>query len=152
MPQFRRKQLPHGVPNWVKDGEIYFITINCLPRGKNQLANDSIADCIFDAVRNYEESSKWHVKLFLLMPDHLHGLISFNTREHQIRTLLQSFKRYLARISSIQWQRSYFEHRIRNQDELQEKAAYIRNNPVRAGLADTPEDWKYIRSSSPTKR
>jgi len=32
-----RKKLPHTIPQWVAEGSWFFITINCMPRGKNQL-------------------------------------------------------------------------------------------------------------------
>jgi hypothetical protein len=32
-----RKKLPHIIPQWVSEGSWFFITINCEPRGKNQL-------------------------------------------------------------------------------------------------------------------
>ena len=56
---------------------------------------------------------------------------------------MKAWKRYLARETGIEWQDGFFDHRIRNEDELREKAAYIRLNPVRAGLCNKPEDWPY---------
>ena len=32
-----REKLPHAIPQWVADGSWFFITINCVPPGKNQL-------------------------------------------------------------------------------------------------------------------
>jgi len=32
-----RKKLPHTVPQWVDEGSWFFITIKCVPKGKNQL-------------------------------------------------------------------------------------------------------------------
>jgi hypothetical protein len=41
------------------------------------------------------------------------------------------------------WQRDFFDHRLRDDESFEEKAAYILNNPVRAGLVNRFEDWPY---------
>lgn len=137
-----RKKLSHEIPSWVEDGEVYFITINCVPRGHNQLTHPHIAEAIGKSILFYQGASKWWIHLFLLMPDHLHGLISFGSNGSMSR-IVTNWKRYLATQCGIQWQRDFFDHRIRNSASLTEKWDYIRNNPVRAGLAQTPEDWPY---------
>jgi len=38
-----REKLPHTIPQWVADGSWFFITINCVPPGKNQLAAQTLA-------------------------------------------------------------------------------------------------------------
>jgi REP element-mobilizing transposase RayT len=144
MPDFERKQLPHGVPNWVADGAVYFVTINCRIRGEDQLTTKSKSEAIFEAFRHYESLGKWHVRLCLLMPDHLHALISFNTREYSMSSIIRSFKGYLAKEQQIDWQKNYFDHRLRNDAALEEKAQYIRLNPVRAGLVEQAAKWPYL--------
>jgi hypothetical protein len=37
----------------------------------------------------------------------------------------------------------FFEHRLQGDESLDEKAGYILENPVRAGLVAKPEDWPY---------
>jgi hypothetical protein len=54
------------------------------------------------------------------------------------------WKGYLARCHGIGWQRCFFDHRIRNKDQWDEKAAYIRQNPIRAGLVTEIKNWPYI--------
>src|SRR5450756_2240554 len=72
------KRLPHGIPSWVNPHqEIYFITINCEERFRNQLALPDIAEKIFETVRHRQEKFLWWPHIFLLMPDHLHALLSF---------------------------------------------------------------------------
>ena len=141
---FKRRPLPHGIPSWVEDGALYFITINCQPRKTNQLADDANAKAIFEAFAHYEKSGCWHIRFALLMPDHLHALISFNTRGETMSGIIQNFKRYLAKSRGLRWQRNYFDHRIRNQDALAEKSNYIAHNPVRAGLVKSPDEWPFI--------
>ncbi len=41
------------------------------------------------------------------------------------------------------WQRDYFDRFLRSTDNYSEKWEYVRGNPIRAGLAQKPEDWPY---------
>jgi REP element-mobilizing transposase RayT len=41
------------------------------------------------------------------------------------------------------WQREFWDHQLRRGDSYEEKWEYVRNNPVRAGLASRSEDWPY---------
>ena len=78
MPIPSRKSLPHEIPLWVDpQREIYFITINCQVRGTNQLATDNISTALFETIRHRQEQGLWWPHVFLLMPDHLHALLSF---------------------------------------------------------------------------
>ena len=64
---------------------------------------------------------------------------------------IQSLKGFLAKELGIEWQKNYFDHRLRNDAVLEEKAQYIRLNPVRAGLVEDPEQWPFIiEAESPT--
>ena len=147
MPNFTRKRLAHGVPNWIDDGATYFITMNCRQRGCETLIVDATAQAIKQAIQNYTDQGKWWPQLFVLMPDHLHALCSLNTASYGIRQIISPWKGYLHKSQNIEWQEGFFEHRIRSQDALVEKAQYMRLNPVRAGLTDRPESWPYLWST-----
>ena len=152
MSDFTRKRLKHGIPFWVNDGEVYFITINCQQRGANSLAQDQTAHAIKNSIQRYTDLHKWWPKLIVLMPDHLHALLSLNTSAHSIKQIVSPWKSYLKKTQEIDWQEGFFEHRIRNQESLEEKAHYLRLNPVRAQLVDQPEQWPYIWNASDFQR
>jgi len=84
------------------------------------------------------------VYLFLLMPDHLHGIASFPEHIESMNQKLASWKRLTSRRHKINWQKGFFDHRLRNDKAFEEKAAYIRMNPVRAELCNRPEEWPYF--------
>ena len=67
-----RKKLPHTIPQWVAEGSWFFITINCVPPGKNQLCRADTGDAVLAAMKFNHEKFVWHCRLCLLMPDHLH--------------------------------------------------------------------------------
>jgi putative transposase len=135
--------LPHEVPSWVADGADYFITICTQTRSENQLCKPGVAGMIRDGFSAYQKTGKWYVHLLLLMPDHLHAIISFS-REPGIQKSISAWKQYMARQAGIKWQRDFFEHRLRSGEGFREKALYVRQNPVRAGLVSSAEEWPYV--------
>ncbi len=146
LPQ--RKTLPHELPPWVASGALFFVTVCCRHRGVNVLARDEVAGVLFDAVQHYVATGGWYVRLMLLMPDHLHGLIAVPI-EGDLERTVRNWKRFLARHAGIEWQRDFFDHRVRNEESIEEKAAYIRNNPVRGGLVVRREDWRFVWEPKP---
>ncbi len=147
MDNIGRKHLPHdGAPIHPNsaEGEVYFITICCSPRNTNQLANPDVWQAITDTLDTREANGDLKCRLALAMPDHFHGLIEF-TGDRPMTKVISNLKSWLAKTRGIQWQRDFFDHRLRNWESAQEKANYILMNPVRAGLVADPADWPYKR-------
>jgi putative transposase len=145
MQPIRRRRLPHEIPLWVDPHkEIYFITINCLDRSRNQLALPDVAEQLFDTIRYRQEKFLWWPYLFLLMPDHLHALLSFPPSGKPVRLILTKWKEWTAKEIGIVWQLDFFEHRLRHDESRREKANYILENPVRKALVTRPEEWPYV--------
>jgi putative transposase len=79
------------------------------------------------------------------MPDHLHGLFAFPWKTaSDLKGVVTNWKRYCSRRAGIDWQRDFFDHRIRNVDDHADKWAYIRTNPVRAGLVESADEWPHV--------
>lgn len=77
------------------------------------------------------------------MPDHVHGLVSLPSIE-SLANVVGDWKRFTARCAGTEWQENFFDHRLRSGEALDEKAAYIRANPVRAGLVKSDAEWPWI--------
>ena len=140
MPQ--RKTLPHGVPEWVDRDDHWFITICCTPRGENQLANSHTFGTLTESLRFREARGDLKVAILTAMPDHLHLICRVN-HHRGMSKVIKDLKGYLARTRGVRWQEGYFDHRLRSPSEYLDKYAYVRRNPVRAGLCASPEDWPY---------
>jgi putative transposase len=143
MPRILRKRLDHTTHFAGRFGAIYFITICCQQRGSNQLCHEGVSKVLFDSARIYHDHGRWNLNLLLLMPDHLHALIGIDGRD-SLSQLIRDFKRITAKIASLQWQRNFFDHRLRHDESLAEKFAYISQNPIRAGLVQDEADWPYV--------
>lgn len=61
-----------------------------------------------------------------------------------MKRTVANFKEHTAKRAAIDWQRDFFDHRLRDQNALQQKARYIRQNPVRANLTSIASAWPYI--------
>jgi REP element-mobilizing transposase RayT len=82
------------------------------------------------------------------MPDHWHALLSFGP-EASMSRVVGDWKKYHARHAGIEWQQGYFDHRLRaHLEQLDAKAAYIRRNPVVAGLCTQEKDWPWQWSAT----
>lgn len=140
LPQ--RRWLHHTPPPWVCDAA-FFITVCCQTRGRDQLCHPAISEKLFAAVGHYHAHLRWYVHLWLLMPDHLHGLVSC-PRVEDLAKVMAAWKRHTARDSGVVWQKGFFDHRLRQEESFEEKAFYIRMNPVRGGLVGRPENWPHV--------
>ena len=138
----QRKHLPHSVPPWVHQGAQHFITMRCRERGTTPFANAVTAQKIIDSAIHYDIIKKWYIWCIVVMPDHVHLMITFDLSKGITKTM-QEWKTYHAKANSIHFQKGFFEHRIRNDQEFLYKCAYIRMNPVTKGLAAHPEDWPH---------
>ena len=135
-------RLFHDVPEWVRDDAIFHIRVRCAPGGK-ALTEPDTARALLDSARLYHERHRWCAHLFLLMPDHWHALLRFPS-EASMGRVIGDWKKYHARHTGIVWQEGYFDHRLRGHlEQLEAKAAYIRRNPVVAGLCMREEDWPW---------
>lgn len=92
------------------------------------------------AAKFYHARHEWHLRIRLARPDHLHLLSSF-PKDQSMTSVVGNWKRYLSRECGMRWQRDFFDHRLRDSDNAEEKLHYIQMNPVRSGLVTSPEDW-----------
>ena len=138
-----RKNLPHTIPRCVAEGSWFFVTINCVRAGKNQLCRADTGNAVFDAVTFNHKRCARHCCLCLLMPDHLHAIMAF-PREPGMTTTIKNWKKFAAGKYGVDWQRDFFDHRLSDHYELEEKTGYILMNPVRKGLCVRAVDWAWV--------
>ena len=140
LPQ--RKHLPHNIPSWVHQGARHFITIRCRERGTTPFSDVTTAQKILDSARHYDAIGKWFLWRIVVMPDHVHLMITFDLSKGIVKTL-QEWRAYHSKANAIHFQDGFFEHRIRDEDAFVEKCDYMRMNPVEKGWVANPEDWPY---------
>jgi putative transposase len=136
-------RLYHKLPVWVSEGEVFHVRIRCDRQHQSVLTELGLAHSVLESVRHYHASGRWWCRLFLLMPDHLHALLAF-PRVPGMSMTIRQWKAFHARVNHVKWQDGYFDHRIRNPAELDEKSEYIRQNPVAKGLCAVATEWPWM--------
>jgi len=86
------------------------------------------------------------------MPDHIHFFCAggAGAGASPLSRFVGAFKEWTAKricrslgMSPPVWQREFFDHVLRSHESYADKWLYVRENPVRAGLAHTAEAWPY---------
>jgi REP element-mobilizing transposase RayT len=143
---FRKRHLPHlEVPD-----ATYFVSFSCLHR--LELPAEA-RDLVMAEIRSLDKDAI-DLDAAVVMPDHAHAIF----RLIGTLTLTQIMKRIKGRtahrINEITggqghvWTQESFDHIVRSEVEWQEKIEYVRQNPLKKGLASSPEryKWLYIRT------
>ena len=137
-------------------GGCFFFTVNLADR-RLYLLTEHI-DELRNAFRKVRRQHPFTIDAMVVLPDHLHavwtlpeGDANFATRWRLIKS---AFSRNLVtseRISKSRaakgergiWQRRYWEHTIRDQNDFTRHIDYIHINPVKHGLVPRVRDWPY---------
>ncbi len=90
----------------------------------------------------------YELHAWVIMPNHVHLAITPRVSVPRILNTLKtaSAKRanlLLGRTGQRFWQEESYDHLVRNVEEFGKIARYIENNPVRAGLAASPEEYRW---------
>ena len=145
---------PKRKPNRLKGFDyssngVYFITI-CTDNRKCILSKivgaDSIRPCNVQLTKygeivkiGIENISKIYkdclVDDYVIMPNHIHLIITINTYSGRIisaPTVIGQFKRYVSKECGCSiWQKGFYDHIIRDEEDYNSKAEYIINNPLK---------------------
>ena len=132
----------HGVD--ISDGHptIVFVTA-CTRRRERWLADEGHHRLLRDV---WLETDAWMVGRYVLMPDHLHLFAAPRDGTHPLEAWVRLWKsRFSKRLAnpSLRWQADCWDTRLRNHESYANKWEYVRNNPVRHGLAQRAEDWPF---------
>ncbi len=137
-------------------GAAYFFTVNLADR-QSALLTEYITD-LRHAIRRIKHAHPFRIDAWVVLPDHLHMIwtlppddMDFATRWMLIkatfsRAMPAGEKRSASRITKGErgiWQRRYWEHLIRDEDDLARHVDYIHINPVKHGLATRAADWAH---------
>jgi putative transposase len=147
MPEYRR---------WHEPGGTYFFTVNLADRRKHLLV-EHIAE-LRAAIAAVRRAHPFEIDAAVVLPDHLHmiwtlpeGDRNFSTRWRLLKArfamafpagpdLRASLRR---RAEKGIWQRRFFEHLVRDEDDFAAHVDYIHYNPVKHGHVSRPVDWPH---------
>jgi len=152
------------MPNYIRakfKGGYYFFTVVTYRRRK--LFDSAPAHYYLkQAILQTQSKRPFEIIALCLLPDHIHCLwklpaddADFSIRWSSIKGLFS--QQYLREHGCINdatpsrlrkgeaclWQRRFWEHQIRNENDLQKHVDYIHYNPVKHGLVESVEDWPW---------
>ena len=124
----------------------YFITTDTFQK-HSLFQSDRMARLFLDVLFSYRVQHKYLLHEFVLMPDHFHLLITpTETLERALQLIKGGFsfraRREIGFGGEI-WEKSFYDHRVRDWEEYCAFRRYIHMNPVKRGLVDRPEDYPY---------
>ena len=152
MPNYRRAYVPGGT---------YFFTVITFNRAPI-FADPAARFTLSNSIKNVQKILPFENLAFVLLPDHLHciwelpdGDADYSKRWGMIKagftkSWLSDSAQFLAPSSSRQrhrernvWQRRFWEHAIRDQEDMNRHIDYIHYNPVKHGLAKCAHEWSF---------
>lgn len=142
-----RRNLPH----WQEPGRVYFITWRC---NDGVVLNENERTITLEAVK-FWDTSKWIVYAAVILPDHVHLLSQPLSRGEEgffdLSEIIHSVKSFSAQkisqhrgVQGTIWQDERYDRIVRDEAEFLEKWQYIRNNPLKEGLASQSEEYPWL--------
>ena len=116
--------------------------------GECLLARPELASIVRDTLL-HGDGTRYRLHAWSVMPNHVHLMIE-PLADHALSDILQDVKSFTANAINEQtgksgpfWQHESYDRLIRNEDEFNRCCAYVRQNPVKARLAASPELYTF---------
>ena len=141
-----RKNIRLQKEAYSKQNQIFSITI-CTKDRKSLFQNKKWATVIIDTLKTGPFGKKVKCYAYCLMPDHLHLQIS--PIDGNLIDQISRWKSYTTNLlqkSGLEgpcWQRSFYDHALRKDEDIKTVAEYIVNNPVRSKLVQNRIDYPF---------
>ncbi len=134
--------------NALRSSRTFFATTKT-HAGRRLLQSERNATLLIDVLRSYMAAGKFSVRDFVIMPDHVHLLLSVR-EDTTIEKAMQLIKgRFSYRLKhecgylGEVWQVGFSESRADDAASLERYRRYIAQNPVKAGLAERAQEYPY---------
>jgi putative transposase len=126
--------------------------------GPLYLRRPTIADMVVEVIHhNANVLERYALHAFVVMPNHIHMLVSPNIPLPQLTKTLKGFtakraNQMLARTGNPFWQEESYDHLVRDRAEWERIKFYIEQNPVRAGLVKEASQYRWSSAGWATGR
>jgi len=137
-------------------GGTFFFTVNLADRNYRLLTEH--VGVLRGAYRKVRQRHPFEIVATVVLPEHLHAIWTLppGDRDYPLRWSLikAGFSRVIMKTERVSesreckrergiWQRRYWEHQIRNEEDLARHVDYIHFNPVKHGHVRSPVEWPY---------
>jgi len=137
-------------------GGTYFFTVNLLNR-KETLLVDHI-DCLRESVAKVKNNRPFHIDAWVVLPDHMHTVWTLPDGDPDYsgrwREIKKAFNRHIPKDELLShsrqkqcergiWQRRFWEHTIKSEEDYLHHIDYVHINPKKHGLVSEVKDWPF---------
>ena len=138
----------------------YYLTV--VTQNRIPLLIDNI-ELLRDSFRRSKKRYDYVINAIVILPDHIHMILTpQNPKDYSkiIALIKRSFSygldmqikeeskfnlsasSYRRNLSGV-WQKRFYEHTIRDEKDYAKILDYIKTNPIKHGLVNNIDDWKY---------
>jgi len=151
MPEYRRVKIP---------GATYFFTLVTYHRNKI-FSSENARNLLLDIFKQTKIRHPFKEVAYCLLPDHVHLIWQMPENDADYSIRISIIKRKFAikyieqygnfafqknplskRKDALIWQRRFWEHTIRDEEDLNHHIDYVHYNPIKHGLVERLIDWK----------
>ncbi|UCG62483.1 MAG: transposase [Candidatus Zixiibacteriota bacterium] len=135
-----------NIRRYYKKGNVYFLTHVTYKRAPLLVDHN---DLVWQAIERISQTSSFDLSAWVILPDHMHLLIDPGDEDLSLlmrRVKLSFSGLYRGRVGLYGgrvWQNRYWDHVIRDRDDMNRHIDYIHYNPVKHDLVGDPFQWKY---------
>ncbi len=123
-------------------GQIYVIT--AVTRNRQPFfTNFFEARTLIRVLQEHEERGYAETLCFVVMPDHLHWLMQLGS-SRELESVVRSVKALSSkRTDQRLWQKGFYDHALRQDEDIKNVARYLVGNPLRADLVNHLNDYPH---------
>ena len=144
LPQ-RKTPIHQPTRQEINRSTIVFVTV-CTDKRKAILCRPEVHELL---VESWRQAGAWIVGRYVVMPDHIHLFCA--PAEWEGPSLGKWIRFWKSQVSRAWpwprqqpiWQKSFWDRQVRRSEHYAGKWQYVRNNPVRKGLAAAADDWPF---------
>jgi len=130
----------------------YSLTFCCHNR-QRRFDEKTAVDLVLSQIRRAANDEWFAISAYCFMPDHLHLIIEARDTTSNALKFIKRAKQfsgfyYKQKYHEPLWQRYGYEHVLRDDDDVRRAARYIFENPVRASLVSSPQNYPYLGSDT----
>jgi REP-associated tyrosine transposase len=147
MPPASIREKPHRLPRNAYVGRVNVAFTACVADRQN-LFDEDVVSAFVDTLRQALSKFDCSAPVYCFMPDHLHVIIQGDAEHSDTRAAMAAFKQksgfWLSRHRPGRaWQKDFWDHALRCDEDLGAQVRYIAENPVRKGLVRCWRDYPF---------
>lgn len=144
-PRVREKK--HRLPIEAYQGEVIAAFTLCLKDKNPAFEQSEVARALVEMLRQACDEHQCVALVYCFMPDHLHVILRGQSAEANLWRAVVQFKQrsgfWLAQEQGCRWQKDFYDHVMRKDEDVKAQIRYVVDNPVRKGLVGRWDEHPY---------